>query len=252
MTENNLSVFRDCLSEPVIRKLAIRPPRVSKRKLKAKSNSPTPSLEDTPVSQDETIDANDLSEFIEYLASEVFGGLPEELRTLSYAVIQEDKSLGEKYTDPLPKDLLTALLEVLPVSITDSLVTYSLIEDPTSLHIFLGPVLSAYIAAVTEPPPPWASTRASACEICERDWINLTYHHLIPRSTHSKVLRKGWHAEYMLNSVAWLCRACHNFVHSCASNEELAKEWYTVEKLRERDDVQKWAKWASTVRWKKR
>jgi hypothetical protein len=54
----------------------------------------------------------------------------------------------------------------------------------------------------------------------------------------------------MLNSVAWLCRSCHSFVHRMASNEELAKEWYTVEKILERADAQDWAHWASRLRWK--
>lgn len=37
-----------------------------------------------------------------------------------------------------------------------------------------------------------------------------------------------------------------------AGNEELAKEWYTVERMYEREDVQKWAVWVGGVRWKKR
>jgi hypothetical protein len=41
-------------------------------------------------------------------------------------------------------------------------------------------------------------------------------------------------------------------VHSCASNEELAREWWSVERLMEREDVQGFAKWVGGVRWKKR
>lgn len=69
---------------------------------------------------------------------------------------------------------------------------------------------------------------------------------------HAKVLKRGWHTEDQINNVAWLCRACHSFVHGCASNEELAREWFTVEKLTEREDVQGFAKWVGGVRWKKR
>lgn len=117
---------------------------------------------------------------------------------------------------------------------------------------FLRPVLTEYIASVTAAPPAWAKTRTEACEICERDWIPLSYHHLIPREVHAKVLKRGWHEEFMLNSVAWLCRACHSFVHKMASNEELAREYYTVERILEREDVQDWAKWVGRVRWKAR
>jgi len=48
--------------------------------------------------------------------------------------------------------------------------------------------------------------------------------------------------------VAWICRACHTFVHQCATNEELAKEWYTVERLMEREDVRRFAGWVGKVR----
>ena len=111
-------------------------------------------------------------------------------------------------------------------------------------------MLTEYIAAVTSGPPAWSTTRADACEICDRDWIPLSYHHLIPRGVHAKVLKKGWHDEWMLNSVAWLCRACHSFVHRMATNEELAREYYTVDLILERDDVLDWARWVSRVRWK--
>lgn len=37
----------------------------------------------------------------------------------------------------------------------------------------------------------------------------------------------------MLGSVAWLCRACHSFVHRLAGNEELAKGLYTVDLIKE-------------------
>jgi len=36
-----------------------------------------------------------------------------------------------------------------------------------------------------------------------------------------------------------------------AGNEELAREWYTVERILEREDVQDWARWVSKIRWKK-
>ena len=52
--------------------------------------------------------------------------------------------------------------------------------------------------------------------------------------------------------MAWLCSACHGFVHRIESNEELARNWHTVELLKSREDVQKWAGWRGTVRWKAR
>ena len=122
-------------------------------------------------------------------------------------------------------------------------------DDP--LKLLIGP-LEAYISSVTAPSPIWSTTRAEACEICERSYIPLTYHHLIPRAVHAKSLKRGWHEEWQLNKVAWLCRACHSFVHRVASNETLAREFDTVEKLVEREDVQNFARWVGRVRWKAR
>lgn len=152
----------------------------------------------------------------------------------------------------IPRSLLESLTAAIPVAVSESLVVYGIIPESTDLPDFLRPILSDYISSVTTGPPVWATTRTAACEICDRDWIPLSYHHLIPRKVHAKVLKRGWHEEWKLNSVAWLCRACHSFVHRMASNEELAREWYTVDRILQREDVQDWAKWVGRVRWKAR
>jgi hypothetical protein len=41
-------------------------------------------------------------------------------------------------------------------------------------------------------------------------------------------------------------------VHRVATNEELARDWYTVERLEEREDVIAFANWVGGVRWKAR
>lgn len=65
-------------------------------------------------------------------------------------------------------------------------------------------------------------------------------------------MKRGWHDEWELNKVAWLCRACHSFVHRVASNEELAQKWYSVDLLVEREDIKSFVGWIAGVRWKKR
>lgn len=52
--------------------------------------------------------------------------------------------------------------------------------------------------------------------------------------------------------MAWLCRQCHSFVHRVAGNAELAREWFTVERLLGREDVGRWAASVGRVRWKAR
>ena len=152
--------------------------------------------------------------------------------------------------------MLETLVTSLPHTVFDSLASYGLVHEDEDVTRFLDPVLAAYINAVTAAPPEYTpeltASRPDGCEICQREHLPLTYHHLIPRQVHTKVVKRGWHRDWELNKVAWLCRACHSFVHKIASNEELAREWYSVERLVEREDVQKWADWVGRVRWKAR
>ncbi|TGZ80166.1 hypothetical protein EX30DRAFT_320474 [Ascodesmis nigricans] len=131
-----------------------------------------------------------------------------------------------------------------PPYLLEELTGYNLTDSPERI---LREVVEEYIGAASAPPPVWSKTRTTECEICDREG-NVTYHHLIPRSVHKKVLKRGWHQEWRLNVVAWLCRPCHSAVHRCASNEELAREYYTVEKLLEREDIQKWRNYISKQR----
>lgn len=61
--------------------------------------------------------------------------------------------------------------------------------------------------------------------------------------------------------MAWLCRACHNFVHGLKRNEELARGFYTVELIRNggregdgdvKGRVERWVGWVGGVRWRSR
>jgi 5-methylcytosine-specific restriction endonuclease McrA len=176
---------------------------------------------------------------------------------------------------PLPPPTAAALAAAAPASVADSLAAYAIL--PAGEHyaqLFLASVLSAYAAQATAAPrsiatahtsatggvgaqqqqrrPQQQQKKPAACELCARDWVPLTYHHLVPRAVHAKARARGWHPAWRLDAVAWLCRACHDFVHRAASNEELAQRWWSVERLRQRDDVQAWVRWVGRVRWKKR
>ncbi|KAL4933637.1 HNH endonuclease [Aspergillus undulatus] len=255
----NYAVFRECVSSVIIaRSNQHKPKKTPKRRsyrssktAKRKDNVDSEDNKSSATSSGEEENPEELADFIDFIATEIFTILPEPLQTLSYSAMQHSPALSETYSVPLSHNTLESLSNPLPSSISDTLQTYGYSPDldPPSL---LSRVLNEYIPGVTKPPPVWATTRASACEICERDWIPLSYHHLIPRGVHEKVIKKGWHDEWMLNSVAWLCRACHSFVHRMAGNEELAREWFTIERILEREDVRDWAKWVGRVRWKAR
>lgn len=255
---SNYETFRDCLSEIVIQHLApaSTSPKRKKRgtKIGRKNGAAGSVSPDVTRSSENNSDAEDLGDFIDYLAHEIYSSLPSDLQTLSYASTQNDPDLSAIYTPPLTATTLDNIATHIPPSSLESLHVYGLLSDPEDLNrSILDPLLTAYTTATTAAPPAFTPfTRANACEICARDWIPLTYHHLIPRSTHARVLKRGWHEEWQLNSVAWLCRACHSMVHRLEGNEELARNWFTVERLIEREEVRRFASWVGGVRWKAR
>ncbi|KAL2072205.1 hypothetical protein VTL71DRAFT_11548 [Oculimacula yallundae] len=238
--ESNFQLFRDCLSTPLIAKSTntATPTKTPRKARGGRKNAIKPVIQ-----TEEPNDAEELGEFIDYLATEIFTSLPINLRTLSYTKWLNTPALQAAYTDPLALSSSNNILDALPPSITDTLTSYSLLPPNLTATEYLTPILSTYLTTLLTPPPAPRATlqQATECEICERGWIPLTYHHLIPRSAHAKVLKRGWHTEDQLENVAWLCRACHSFVHSVASGEELAREWFTVERLLEREDVRRFA-----------
>ncbi|KAF5673602.1 2-haloalkanoic acid dehalogenase [Fusarium denticulatum] len=244
----NYALFRDCLSTTLLQP-APSAPDPPKRRRRSK-NTGAPLVASTPASDpDPGKDADELAEFVDYLATEIFDNLPEELQDLEYRTWREDEALQEQYSLPLTKDSL--LLLNLPPSVIETLVTYNLISAdpyvdshlPSSPESFLLPILTSYITPLIEPPPATRSTRADACELCARSWVPLSYHHLIPRFVHEKAVKRGWHRKEDLQNVAWLCGACHRFVHHFKTHEELARDYYTVDLLLDEEEVQRWAHW---------
>lgn len=265
---DNYNIFRECLCESIVSQVRSRDRQPAGRSGGGRKRSHRSTSKDSEIAPVD--DAEDLAEFIDvhqrpstafqiiaksseqYISSELFSALPPHLQSLSFEAVRNDEQLATQVTDPLPSDTTSLLVGNVSPTIVDSLSTYQIVE-PESLFNLLVPVYQEYVNAATATPPQHDPTkRAGACEICERDWVPLTYHHLIPRQVHAKVLKRKWHEEWQLNSVAWLCRACHSFVHQIAGNEDLARHWWSVELLISREDVQDWAKWVRRLRWKAR
>lgn len=239
------------------------PDTKASKKSKASQRTPKKDAESPDKMEADPDPADDLAEFVDYLASETFDLLPDELRTLAHHVWIADASLRAKYGVaedgstsagvPIPGTLyparVTELLPTLdPSPVADSMEAY----DVGTAAEIVAPALSSYMVAVAAAPAPPRSTRdqAEGCEICGRDWINLSYHHLIPRFVHAKVVKRGWHRADELQNVAWLCGACHRQVHRFANHEDLARYYYTVERLLAEPEMQRFAAWASRLRWK--
>lgn len=252
MDQPNYAVFRDCLASTFAqhRDAAIGHEKQPRRRAKE-----TLQLDNASILASQTND-DELTEFIDYLAAEIFDALPDDLQQLEYRTWRDSLELQEQFSLPLTDESIDSIN--LPPSISDTLSAYRLIApDPTlpsplpsSATVFLLPAVSAYLEYVTAPPPASVATRTDACEICDRSWVPLTYHHLIPRFVHDKAVKRGWHKPEDLGNVAWLCSPCHSFVHRFGTHEDLARHYYTVELLLEQDEVQKWALWAAKLRWK--
>ncbi|KAI0449920.1 hypothetical protein F5B21DRAFT_26577 [Xylaria acuta] len=281
--QRNYELFRDCFATALLEKISV-PETKLRRRTKAKSkkkttNSPPahnnqrPNVEkheetgldpadkfielQTERTNDDKsenmMQDDDLADFTDYIATETFACLPPELKAIDYHDYIASPTLQTQYALPLTGADISTHLPNLDPGISDSLTAYGITrEEKQGIGEFLAPVLTAFLQALSTRPPPPSSTRADACEICGRDWINLSYHHLIPRFVHAKAVKRGWHREVDLQNVAWLCGACHRFVHRFANHEELARRFYTVELLLEQEEVRRWAEWVGRLRWKGR
>ncbi|KAI1207545.1 uncharacterized protein F4807DRAFT_181679 [Annulohypoxylon truncatum] len=275
--QKNYEIFRDCLSTALIEKIS-QPQSKPKRKPRSKRHSTASQTRirngnatkapDVDVDVDaeaeaeaeaetdsDLSNADSLADFADYIAAETFRALPAELKTLDYHSYVKDADLQSRYALPFTGFDTPQLLPSLDPSVADSLSAYAITREPTQgVDEFLAPILTSYLTALSTPPPaPRATLReAEGCELCGRDWINLSYHHLIPRFVHAKAVRRGWHREEDLQNVAWLCGACHRFVHRFAGHEELARKYYTVELLMEEEGVKRWVDWVGRLRWKGR
>lgn len=254
----NYNQFQDAFSTILIDKMST-PQRAPKSKKKSRSttlSTDSSRITEDPLAVQPKKDAEELAEFTEFIASLTFDSLPFELQILTHQVWADHPTPQEKYSLPFTSaNVSEHILDNLDPTVSESLITYGVITPPAEdITNLLAPVLTAYLTAITTPPPAPSSTRGkvSECEMCERDWVPLTYHHLIPRFVHAKAVKRGWHREEDLQNVAWLCRACHSFIHRFAGHEELAREYFTVERLLEQEEVRSFAMWVSRVRWKTR
>lgn len=278
----NYAFFRDCLSTALLKPdpAETAPPKRRRRGAAAKADvgpaaddpeeteeseqseqlvAEEGGKEDEREAEQEEDDDDDLADFVDYLATELFECLPPALQSLDHNVWRDSPDLRDTFSVPVSKHALTSLNP--SPSLIETLETYNLISPsslssssssslPSSLESFLAPILTTYIPPLSSPPPHTKSSRASACELCLRPWIPLSYHHLIPRFVHAKAVKRGWHRREDLQNVAWLCGACHSFVHRFRGHEDLARRYYTVELLLEEDEVRRWAEWVGRLRWK--
>ena len=89
-------------------------------------------------------------------------------------------------------------------------------------------------------------TRASSqyCELCGRSELELTQHHLIPRTRHkNKRIKREFSREEILTRKLSVCRPCHKQVHTVLSEKELALHYNTRNKLLHHPQIKKFVSW---------
>jgi hypothetical protein len=77
------------------------------------------------------------------------------------------------------------------------------------------------------------------CVLCERT-MPLTFHHLIPRTTHKKMSKRYEMDKKEMNRGIWLCRPCHSAIHNFITEENMALEYNSLDKLLEHEKVLAW------------
>lgn len=69
------------------------------------------------------------------------------------------------------------------------------------------------------------------CECCKRDCVDITRHHLIPRTRHNnKRVTKNF-TRAQLNTTVNLCRPCHKQIHALFPEKELERKYPTLATL---------------------
>ncbi|KAK9762225.1 hypothetical protein K7432_012255 [Basidiobolus ranarum] len=85
------------------------------------------------------------------------------------------------------------------------------------------------------------------CLLCAR-CMPLTFHHLVPKATHRQMLKKKIFSKEQLGEGITICRPCHSAIHRLITNEVLAIEFNTLDKLLDNESLQKWIKYAEKQR----
>lgn len=83
-----------------------------------------------------------------------------------------------------------------------------------------------------------------ACPLCGRV-VELTFHHLIPKKLHRRTRFKKTYSKQELNQGIFICRLCHNGIHDHYNEMTLAKEFYTLEKIKTDPNIQRHSEWVA-------
>ncbi|EAR10753.1 HNH endonuclease [Reinekea blandensis] len=80
------------------------------------------------------------------------------------------------------------------------------------------------------------------CQLCERP-TRLTYHHLIPKKMHRRTRFQKQYGRDELNRGIWVCRKCHNGIHRLYDEMTLAKQFASLDALKQDPSLQRHVHW---------
>ena len=80
------------------------------------------------------------------------------------------------------------------------------------------------------------------CQLCERP-TRLTYHHLIPKKMHRRTRFQKHYGRDELNRGIWICRKCHNGIHRLYDEMTLAKQFASLDALKQDPLLQRHVHW---------
>lgn len=87
----------------------------------------------------------------------------------------------------------------------------------------------------------------SCCQLCGRHGVELTRHHLIPRTRHrNKQVRKRFERRALLEQILLVCRPCHKQIHALFSEKELATRYNQRDALLADPDMARFVAWIRT------
>lgn len=158
-----------------------------------------------------------------------------------------EESFRSRGLEP-PTELLTFVAETVseteePMSFDDAA---TLLMDAGLELDEEGEDMATKIEFLTAPPIEEADEETEladdgTCRLCERE-VRRTFHHLVPKETHNRYLKRGKLPDnleafgectrHWLNTHGLMvCGKCHSAIHLAASNEVLAEQFNTYDRV---------------------
>lgn len=87
--------------------------------------------------------------------------------------------------------------------------------------------------------------KTGTCPMCFREEMSLTFHHLIPKTLHTKKWYVKRYSKEELNNGVDICEDCHEALHDFITEKELGKSYNSLELLMSHPKVKKFVAWVS-------